>query len=292
MPYKNFRNDCCCDDSGGSGGQGAQGAQGPQGDTGTQGNTGAQGAQGAGAQGAQGNTGAQGAQGAQGAGAQGAQGAGGAGAQGAQGAQGATGVFGEFTPNGTISFWSDGNDVYGSATSRSVPYLNAVNTNVARAIPGMPILPHGMGAYYNVFGGSIGPIIQAGRPYGYGEYMAHDGNIIGVGINLWQPPNTGSHKIYVCNYTTASAALPAVGRYYNFGSSTAIGAGAYGSISHNTSYTGPFGTSAGIGATSGSQFLPIAFSPGDYIGIFVDGGIVGLAGVDIAIEGTLYLQLK
>jgi hypothetical protein len=148
-----------------------------------------------------------------------------------------------------------------------------------------------MGAYYNGFGSSIGAI-AGGRPVGYGEYMAYDGNIIGVGINLWQPSGASTMKIFVCNYTTA---ILGGGGYYNFGNTTGGGAiGATGSISHNNSYlAAPFGISAGIGQTSGVAFPPIAFSPGDYIGIFADGSPSGPGGgLSIAIEGTIYLQIK
>jgi len=283
MPYKNFRNDCCCDDSESSGGQGAQGAQGPQGDTGatgaqgaqgTQGDTGATGAQGA--QGAQGDTGATGAQGAQGA--QGSQGAGGAGAQGAQGAQGATGVFGEFTPNGTISFWSDLGDVYG----RGSALMNFIDVDLGPAtLRGFPILPHGMGAFYNVFGAGIN-VPSSGSGFTYGEYMPYNGEIVGAAINLYST-SLISMKIYAACYGGGGSpfAQELIG---------SVGGIDEGSIFYNT--TGIVGRETVTGRISFNPGVPapVPFGRGSYIGIYVSSG--GTAPLDIAIEGTLYVRLK
>jgi hypothetical protein len=152
--------------------------------------------------------------------------------------------------------------------------------DVAVTLPGMPILPHGMGSFQNMTGYSI-DVPVAGRPYGYGEYMAHDGNIIGAGINLWQPTGAPPMEIYVCNYTTSAR--------YQFGLTS--GGSGFGSISHRAGL-GLIGTAAGIGRLTLTAFTPVSFVQGEYIGIYVNGELSeGELGLDIAIEGTIYLNI-
>jgi hypothetical protein len=154
----------------------------------------------------------------------------------------------------------------------------------------MPILPHGEGTYYNVFGSAIGPVVS-NTPIGFGEYMAYKGHIIGAAVNF--TARNGFFKFYVCNYST--------GAFFQFGYATAATATtAQGSISYNTSIPFPTnGTTAGIGqvTTNPNPYTPILFDPGNYIGIFIDGPIVSsltsvpYATVECGLEGTLYLNI-
>ena len=65
-------------------------------------------------------------------------------------------------------------------------------------VRGHPILPHGAGAFYNVFGASIN-VPTAGLGFTYGEYMPYGGQIVGAAINL---------------ISTSRAAPPANQKYY------------------------------------------------------------------------------
>jgi hypothetical protein len=150
----------------------------------------------------------------------------------------------------------------------------------------MPILPHGMGTYYNVYGEAINFLVR-GTPIGYGEYMSYKGEIIGAGINFYADP-TVRFKIHVVNYST--------GRAFNFAQNA--GPNLTGSVSYNTAIPFPTnGTAAGAGivTTNPNPYPSIQFASGEYIGIYVDGTPVpsglGYNTLNIAVEGTLYLNI-
>ena len=159
-------------------------------------------------------------------------------------------------------------------------------------LPGMPILPHGSGAYYNVYGEAITTAgIGRGAPIGYGEYMAYKGEIIGAAVNFIAngtlTPGGAFYKIHACNYSTGQA--------FNFGSNTA--SASTGSVSYNTAIPFPAnGTTAGIGAvtTNPNPYPSIPFASGHYIGIYIDGPPVfpgAYATLEFGLEGTLYLNI-
>ena len=283
------------------GSQGPQGFQGPAGgSTGTSGgSTGAQGATGAtgvqGATGPQGSTGVTGSQGATGSvGITGVQGATGAtGPQGETGAQGATGNNFAYS---TISFFLDTNDTYGSVVAVACqPMLSAdmqvFNGGVFPPYFGWAILPHGGGAYYNVFGNYIGSILSGGTNYGsnIGEYMPQAGQIYGGSINFALKNNgTGiKYSVYGTNYgsSTTQGVFPTI-----IPPST---------IKAINEFTPSIFSGAGNLQGSYSNWFvdPILFAAGDYIGIFITyepPAIVSGRGLPIpdpiTIEGTLYIR--
>jgi hypothetical protein len=155
-----------------------------------------------------------------------------------------------------------------------------------------------MGSHYNVFGAAIGlinPYSALTRNLGqsYGEYMAYDGEIIGGAVNIalgtvTPPP----YKIVAANYNTGAASIIA-----NVGALS--DPGGYGSASSQF-VPGGFtfnpgdqtGLLNGLALSGGGVQSNVSFSRGEYIGIFVGGTLVrGAIGLDIAIEGTLYLNI-
>ena len=161
----------------------------------------------------------------------------------------------------------------------------------------MPILPHGMGSHYNVFGAAIGPI----NPYNvltrnlgqsYGEYMAYNGEIIGGAVNI----ALGGiflnlpYKIVAANYNTgASSIIANVGALSDPGGyGSATSQFVPGGFVFNPGRTAP----NGLVLTGGGLQANVSFSRGEYIGIYVAGTLArGAIGLDIAIEGTLYLNI-
>ena len=155
---------------------------------------------------------------------------------------------------------------------------------------GWAILPHGGGAYYNVFGNYIGTILPA-RNFGsnIGEYMPQDGEIYGGAINF-ALRDTGSgrkYQVYGTNYGSATTAglfptVPTAILPINQVAPIMAGPG-------NTQ-----GSFSNWGLIPGGR--PIPFAAGDYIGIFIDyaGGGVPARGLiindPITIEGTLYVR--
>jgi len=113
--------------------------------------------------------------------------------------------------------------------------------------------------------------------------MAYDGNIIGVGINCYVPIHaTSSYELHVGNYST--------GATYGFGSTTGTGTG---SVSHGVTIGGTTNSTTGWGTISATPgaFFPVAFSAGDWIGMYVVGGLGPVfPPADIIIEGTVYLH--
>ena len=159
-------------------------------------------------------------------------------------------------------------------------------------LAGMPILPHGSGAYYNVYGESIASGIVPGQPIGYGKYMAYNGEIIGAAVNFVALGRLASYNIIACNYST--------GQTFNFGSNTVLALTNRGSVSYNTAIAFPAnGTSAGIGVvtTNPNPYPSIQFASGEYIGIYIDGPVVVPPSIaydtlEFGLEGTLYLNIN
>jgi len=166
-------------------------------------------------------------------------------------------------------------------------------TGVGGLVPGMPILPHGSGAYYNVYGQSIGFGIVSGEPIGYGEYMAYNGEIIGAAVNFIAQGFLGPYKIFACNYST--------GVSFGFGTSpmSVSPSVSTGSVSYNTAIAFPAnGTSAGIGVVTPNTgtYPSVPFASGEYIGIYIDGTpvappVLSYETLRFGLEGTLYLNI-
>tara|TARA_Y100000389_G_C17169078_1_gene368200 strand:+ start:164 stop:652 length:489 start_codon:yes stop_codon:yes gene_type:complete len=162
--------------------------------------------------------------------------------------------------------------------------LTNVNAGGVSA-PGMPILPHGMGAFYN-FGGAAMGTVTAGRPITYGEYMAYPGKIIGAGVNFCVLNGTSiaafKFKIFVANYTT--------GISNHFGTNLVYGGlpppSNLGSISYQNTGVANF---TGLGRAVNAN--TVGFAAGDYIGIYIEDALASPATLNIALEGTLYLNI-
>ena len=165
--------------------------------------------------------------------------------------------------------------------------MNFIDVNIAGGQRGFPILPHGAGAFYNMFGASIN-IPTSGLGFTYGEYMPYGGQIVGAAINLIStaraPATPAAQKYYAACYGGGGSpfALELIG-------SKAAGADE-GSIFYNTTGATGFETVTGLITSNPGPINAIAFGRGSYIGIFVD--FNGAATVDVAIEGTLYLKIQ
>ena len=196
-----------------------------------------------------------------------------------------------------ISFWSDTNDAYGRGTAR-VPLLAFVDAYAMYGqVPGTPILPHGMGSYWNTWNTGINAVSR-GRPFTYGEHMAYKGSIVGAAINMHVAAGINqSFKIYAVNYggitfPVPPAAMPValIGNY----SGTNLFTGSLRNTSNSSSGSVHTGFGSGGGAASGplidsSTGAPIAIQPGDWIGIYIDSGSIPPRCV---IEGTLYVKIN
>ena len=139
---------------------------------------------------------------------------------------------------------------------------------------GWPILPHGHGSFYNVFGSSINSINSVGptpaEGYSYASYLpgtsAIKGEIKACSINYCHRSLSNSYRVLVINYSTGNFALVT---------------------------THPSGL---VDGNSTSLVLPpktIPISGGDYIGICVHdtSGSTGNPSPQIAIEGTVHFTL-
>ena len=162
---------------------------------------------------------------------------------------------------GNISFWTKmgGQDGRGG----SIPKINVDCTQFGER-KGFPVLPHGGGAHYNVFGYYIDiPRDNSGATFG--EYMPFEGKIIAIGINWYG-------KVVLQESMTVYAV--------NYGPSDFI-------RTQELEITIPSGSQL-VGSASGVAINePIKFQKGDYIGIYVkyDGDIC-----KISIEGTIYFE--
>ena len=265
MSYSNYasynKNIKCCKPFGLTGATGPQGIQGVTGATGPQG-----------IQGPTGPTGPQGIQGVTGA----------TGTTGPQGATGATGPAG--IANASISFFTDLNNANGIGPTGPNAMVSSfqVSQGVTGPLYGWPILPHGLGAYYNVHGASIN-IPGPTRPHAYGEFMPNHlsgGHIIGGAINFRNAAGAPEANVYMINYGPSTS--PPQRERFGTGLPPSIGAGAQeGSLTRMLPVT------------------PIKWSQKDYIGIYVDitsdtPGVPPPAtpAHGLIIEGTLYIQFN
>jgi len=146
---------------------------------------------------------------------------------------------------------------------------------------GVPILPHGMGAFYNAFGRALGTSgrVARGEGFSYAAFMPNKGEIVGGSINVTIAPNAASYKIYAANYNIGISAPGA-----NF---LTDGQALIGALPSNPTLSYIAGSESDWGLLT-SNGNPLLFDIGDYIGIYVDTG--GFAG-EIAVEGTLYIKL-
>ena len=297
MSYSNYasynKNIKCCKPFGATG---ATGPQGIQGVTGATGPTGPQGVTGpTGPQGIQGDTGPTGPQGIQGdtgpTGPQGIQGD--TGPTGATGPQGATGATGAAGSPASISFFTDlanTNGIPGLIPPVPHAMINSfqlVQSTLgtpptgATARHGWPILPHGLGTYYNVYNVSINDISN-NHPWSYGEFMPAPGNIVGGAIN------------FRCTSTSGGGSFPALGYnayMINYGGTTPS------PTRQLLKSLGPVIPNNSQGSTSNMLVVPptspsqIKFLAKDYIGIYVDiNDDTPTPPPNIIIEGTLYIQ--
>ena len=176
-----------------------------------------------------------------------------------RGLQGPSGGSGPI--NSTVSFFSDfckipGGGMYNMSTFALDPVNN---------LQGVPILPHGSGAFASTFGSAMQ--LQTGflnnaNIWTYGAYMPQAGVIYCAAINYFytNPITALSGRILAINYTTGD-----VDTIY-----TLIGPGDRGSADQTFS-------------------TPISFNRGHYIGIAIQN--LGLAADEIVVEGTLFLKL-
>ena len=299
MSYSNYasynKNIKCCKPFGATGATGPQGIQGvtgatgPTGPQGVTGPTGPQGIQGdtgpTGLQGIQGDTGPTGLQGIQGdtgpTGPQGIQGD--TGPTGATGPQGATGATGAAGSPASISFFTDlanANAVTGA--TGPFPMVNSFEVSqTGGPYYGWPILPHGLGTFYNVYNVSINTPSNS-HPFAYGEYIPAAGNIVGGAIN------------FRCTSTSGGGSFPALGYnayMINYGGTTPSPTRqllkSLGPVIPNNSQGSTSNMLVALPATP-SQ---ITFLAKDYIGIYVDiDDDTPTAPPRIIIEGTLYIQ--
>jgi hypothetical protein len=145
---------------------------------------------------------------------------------------------------------------------------------------GVPILPHGMGAFYNAFGRAIGTSgrVTATEGFSYAAFMPNKGEIVGGAINFTIAPNAPSYKIYAANYNIRNSAGA------NF---LTDGQALIGTLPSNPTLSYVPGSESDWGLLT-QNGNPLLFDIGDYIGIYVDtGGSLG----EIAVEGTLYIKL-
>lgn len=163
--------------------------------------------------------------------------------------------------NSTVSFFSDFCKIPGAGMYNIPTFaLDLVNN-----IQGVPILPHGSGAFASV--GGYAMQIQTGLLnnsvlWTYGAYMPQVGEIYCAAIN------------------------------YNYKAATSGGSGRILAINYSTGGTGIIhGLTVPQTAGSANQtFSPtISFNQGDYIGIAISN--FGNSADEIVVEGTLFLKL-
>lgn len=163
--------------------------------------------------------------------------------------------------NSTVSFFSDFCKLPGGGLYN----INSFALDVTNSIIGVPILPHGSGAFASAGGfamqvptGSLNNSVL----WTYGAYMPQVGEIYCAAINYNYKAATsaGSKQILAINYTTGGV---------------------------DTIYilTGP-----GDRGSAEQTFSPtISFNKGDYIGIAIQN--LGGSADQIVVEGTLFLKL-
>ena len=163
--------------------------------------------------------------------------------------------------NSTVSFFSDFCKIPGGGMYNIPTFaLDLVNN-----LQGVPILPHGSGAFASAGGRAMQVPTNAMNNldiWTYGAYMPQAGEIYCAAINYHYKAATfgGSGRIFAINYTTGG-----VDTIYSL-----IGPGDRGSAEQTFSPT-------------------ISFSQGDYIGIAIQNS--ANSADEIVVEGTLFLKL-
>ena len=163
--------------------------------------------------------------------------------------------------NSTVSFFSDFCKIPGGGMYNIPTFtLDLVNN-----LKGVPILPHGSGAFASAGGVAMqvptGALSNA-NIWTYGAYMPQAGVIYCAAIN------------------------------YYYKSVSSGGSGPIRAINYSTGITGTIYSLTGVndrGSADQTFLIPISFSQGDYIGIAIknSGGIAD----QIVVEGTLFLKL-
>ena len=163
--------------------------------------------------------------------------------------------------NSTVSFFSDFCKIPGGGMYNIPTFA----LDLTGSIKGVPILPHGSGAFASAGGsamqrptGSLNNLVL----WTYGAYMPQAGEIYCAAINYNYTASTsgGSGRILAINYSTGGA-----------------------DIIHSLTGVGDFGS-------ANRTFSPtISFSQGDYIGIAIQNG--DPTADQIVVEGTLFLKL-
>jgi len=163
--------------------------------------------------------------------------------------------------NSTVSFFSDYCKIPGGGLYNIQPFT----LDVTNSIIGVPILPHGSGAFASASGSAMQiptGFISNASIWTYGAYMPQPGEIYcaAINYNYTNPTSGGSGRILAMNYTTGGA---------------------------DTILTiGPPPTAGSANQT----FSPtIAINQGDYIGIAIQNQ--GGTADEIVVEGTLFLKL-
>ncbi len=137
--------------------------------------------------------------------------------------------------------------------------------DVTNNITGVPILPHGSGAFASASGSAMQvptSLMNNSDIWTYGAYMPQAGEIYcaAINYNYTNPTSGGSSRILAMNYTTGGADI-----ILNIGPPPTAG-------------------------PANRTFSPtISFAQGDYIGIAIlhQGGTAD----EIVVEGTLFLKL-
>ena len=100
----------------------------------------------------------------------------------------------------SIPFFTDlGGTAYGSQAVAMVPAFD-----VSGRI-GWPVLPHGAGAYYNIFGKGIKGSPTEGSPWSYGEVVAYDGRMIGMQFCHDFTATTENYRVRSINYSQGAS---------------------------------------------------------------------------------------
>lgn len=176
-----------------------------------------------------------------------------------RGLQGPSGGSGPI--NSTVSFFSDFCKIPGGGMYN----MPTFNLDVTNNITGVPILPHGSGAFASASGSAMQVptgLLNNSDIWTYGAYMPQAGEIYCAAINYFYTFQTsgGSGRILAINYTTGG-----VGTIYSL-----LAPGDRGSAEQTFS-------------------TPISFNQGHYIGIAIQN--FGGSADQIVVEGTLFLKL-
>ena len=130
---------------------------------------------------------------------------------------------------------------------------------------GWPVLPHGQGSFYNIFGVTIRNPISANRPNSYSAVSPNNGNIISAHGHFDFTAGLIRYGIYAANYTTNTNSL--------------------------------IQNAGGVGIFNRTLLSPIPVSAGEEIGIYIEdtagpGNLAptGTLARAFMLEGCLILQ--